>query len=390
MARTAQRPPGRTRIRVFRLLFVAAALATGAALASCTATTAEPRPSTAAAVPAPAGAPAGEGTVQVEGLTAPWSMAALADHTILVSERDTGQVVEVSASGAKHLVGVVPGVVHQGEGGLLGLAVRLGGCADNPSPDPHTGCLDLYAYLTTETDNRVVRMPLTGSAGTRSLGADTVIVQGIPKASNHNGGRIAFGPDGMLYVGTGDAGNGANAQSRSSLSGKILRLGPDGSIPAGNPFPDSPVWSMGHRNVQGMAWDGQGRMWASEFGQDTWDELNQIKAGGNYGWPVVEGIGGADLAQFTNPVLVWRPDEASPSGIAVNGTTLYMAALRGERLWVVDLAGTPKAHAVLVGGLGRLRDVTLTQDRRLYVLTNNTDGRGDPRPGDDKIVDVTR
>lgn len=313
-------------------------------------------------------------------------MAVLADQSTLVSERDSGQVLEVSASGAKRVAGTVPGVVHQGEGGLLGLATRLGSC--HPGADPHTGCLDVYAYLTTAVDNRIVRMPLLGTAGSRSLGPATVVLQGIPKSSNHNGGRIAFGPDGMLYAGTGDAGNGANARNRSSLSGKILRLAPDGGIPAGNPFPGSPVWSMGHRNVQGIAWDSRGRMWASEFGQNTWDELNEIKPGKNYGWPTVEGMGGRDLARFTNPVLVWPTDQASPSGIAISGTTLYMAALRGERLWVVDLAGTPTAQAFLTGQLGRLRDVALTHDGRLRVLTNNTDGRGTPKPGDDRIVEL--
>lgn len=305
---------------------------------------------------------------------------------MVVSERDTGQILEVSAQGAKRSVGTIPGVVPSGEGGLLGLAVRLGGCDGNPSPDPDTGCLTLYAYLTAESDNRIVRMPLLGTAGNRSLGAPEVILAGIDKADNHNGGRLAFGPDGMLYITSGDAGNGTAAQDPKSLSGKILRLTPDGEVPANNPFPGSPVWSLGHRNVQGMAWDGQGRMWASEFGQNTWDELNEIKAGKNYGWPTVEGKG--NDARFVNPVLQWTTDVASPSGIAIDGTTLYMAALRGERLWVVDLEGTPTAHATLVGELGRLRDVALTGDGRLYVLTNNTDGRGHPRDGDDRIVAI--
>ncbi|SEE49575.1 Glucose/arabinose dehydrogenase, beta-propeller fold [Arthrobacter alpinus] len=322
------------------------------------------------------------------GLDAPWSMVALGDGHLLVSERDSGQILDVAPDGAKLVVGTVPGVVHQGEGGLLGLAVRLGGCDGNPEPNPDTGCLDVYAYFTSGSDNRIVRMPLLGGAGRRSLGAPTVILSGIAKAGNHNGGRLAFGPDGMLYISSGDAGNSAAAQDRSSMSGKILRLTPDGSIPADNPFPNSPVWSLGHRNVQGIAWDGQGRMWASEFGQNTWDELNEVKAGANYGWPVVEGIG--PDPSFTNPVLQWTTDEASPSGIAISGTTLYMAALRGERLWVIDLAGTPRATSTLVGALGRLRDVALTGDGRLYVLTNNTDGRGNPNDGDDRIVAVPK
>jgi glucose/arabinose dehydrogenase len=326
----------------------------------------------------------------VGGLAAPWSIVVLGDGHLLVSERDAGQVIDVAPKGTRQLVGTVAGVVHQGEGGLLGLAVHVGSCP-RPGPfDPDNPCLDLFAYLTTATDNRIVRMPLLETAGRRSLGPAAVILQGIPKSSNHNGGRIAFGPDGMLYVGTGDAGNSANAQNRSSLSGKILRMTPDGGIPAGNPFPGSPVWSMGHRNVQGIAWDSRGRMWASEFGQNTWDELNEIKPGRNYGWPTVEGMGGPDLAPFTNPVLVWPTDQASPSGIAISGTTLYMAALRGERLWQVALDGEPSARALLTNQLGRLRDVAVTHDGRLLVLTNNTDGRGAPTPGGDRIVEVAR
>lgn len=315
-------------------------------------------------------------------------MVALGDKSLLVSERDSGQVVEVAPDGAKRTVGTVPGVVHQGEGGLLGLAVHPGPCPGSEPFDPSKPCFDLFAYLTTATDNRIVRMPLLGESGSRSLGPATPIITGIPKGSNHNGGRIAFGPDGMLYAGTGDAGNRDNAQNPASLGGKILRTTRDGDVPTGNPFPDNPVWSLGHRNVQGLAWDEYGRMWASEFGQNTWDELNEIKAGKNYGWPLVEGTG--TDPQFTDPVLTWPTSEASPSGIAIAGTTLYMASLRGERLWEVKLDGEPSAHARLTNQLGRLRDVASTTDGRLLVLTNNTDGRGDPKPGDDRIVETTR
>lgn len=380
--RPAQRPR-HERLQSVRLTTLA--LAAALSFSSCTTTVPVPEPSPTA-LPISVPVPSGNGTDIATGLAAPWSMAVLDDTSLLISERDTGQILEVSAAGAKHVVGTVPGVVHAGEGGLLGLAGRLGSCEGNPRPDPTTGCLDLFAYLTTATDNRIVSMQVLGTAGTRSLGPATVILQGIPKANNHNGGRIAFGPDGMLYATTGDAGNGANAQNRSSLSGKILRLEPDGGIPRDNPFPGSPVWSMGHRNPQGIAWDSRGRMWASEFGQNAWDEINEIKPGKNYGWPTVEGMGSPDLGQFTNPVLVWPTDQASPSGIAISGTTLYMASLRGERLWVVNLSGKPTAQAFLTDKLGRLRDVSLTPDGRLRVLTNNTDGRGTPKPGDDRIV----
>lgn len=350
-------------------------------LAACTALPPSPAPGSSA----PA---SGVQRELATGLAAPWSMLPLSDGSILVSERDSGKILEVAPDGETKTLGEVPGVVHQGEGGLLGLAVRLGDCEGSSTPDPATGCSGMYAYFSASSDNRIVRMPLLGTAGNRSLGASTVVVDGIPKAGNHNGGRIAFGPDGMLYVGTGDAGNRANAQDRMSLGGKILRLKPDGGVPEDNPFPGSAVWSLGHRNVQGLAWDAQGRLWASEFGQNTWDELNQIQAGGNYGWPEVEGVG--DEPGYTNPVLSWHTDEASPSGIAISGRTLYMAALRGERLWAVTLDDVPSAEALMVGALGRLRDVAVAPDGRVLVLTNNTDGRGTPTHGDDRIVEMTR
>ena len=157
-----------------------------------------------------------------------------------------------------------------------------------------------------------------------------MVLDGLPAAGNHNGGRIAFGPDGMLYAGAGDAAQGDRAQDLDSLGGKILRMTPDGGIPDDNPFAGSLVYSYGHRNVQGLAWTEDGTMFATEFGQDTWDELNIIEAGGNYGWPIVEGQGGGD--EFIDPVQQWRPDAASPSGMAIIGGTIFIANLRGEVL----------------------------------------------------------
>src|SRR5665647_424578 len=225
---------------------------------------------------------------------------------------------------------------------------------------------------------------LDAMAGT--LGDLQPVFAGIAAASYHNGGRIAFGPDGMLYVATGDAGATGRSQDPSSPGGKILRLTPDGAPAPGNPTEGSPVWSMGHRNVQGLGWDASGRMFASEFGQNTWDELNVITPGANYGWPGVEGSAG--VAGMTDPLVVWGTDSASPSGVAVTDRAVYLVALRGERLWVVPFAGAGlgQASAVLVGELGRLRDVVVGPDGALWVLTNNTDGRGSPRAGDDRVV----
>ena len=306
------------------------------------------------------------------GFDVPWGLVFLPDGSALLSERDTARILSVSADGGVTEVGPVEGVQPGGEGGLLGLAV---------APDsPET----VYAYFTAAEDNRVVRMPYRGGA----LGAAEVVVDGIPKAGNHNGGRLAFGPDGKLYVSTGDASRPERAQDLDSLGGKILRLNPDGSIPADNPFDGSPVFSYGHRNVQGLAFDDDGNLWASEFGQNTWDELNLIQAGQNYGWPVVEGVGGDD--RFVDPVAQWSTDEASPSGIAFVRDTVFMAALRGERLWQIPVpdgtAGSPADFAV--GEFGRLRHAEVAPDGSLWVLTNNT-ARGTPREGDDRILRVT-
>jgi glucose/arabinose dehydrogenase len=329
----------------------------------------------AAAATSPAGPvqPTGETRVVASGLALPWSVVRLDNGAVLVSERDTARVMEV-VGGANRVVGQVPGVVPGGEGGLLGLAVLV---------EPTTTWL--YAYTTAASDNRVIRMPLVGTPGALSLGAAEPVLTGIPKAGNHNGGRIAFGPDGMLYITAGDAGVRDRAQNPADLGGKILRVTPTGAVPADNPFPGSATWSTGHRNPQGLDWDRDGRLWASEFGQNTWDELNLIEKGVNYGWPIVEGIG-TDPG-FRNPVHQWRTSDASPSGLLWTRDTLFMAALRGERLW--SIVATPESvttSAFFTAQFGRLRDVIEGPNETLWILTNNT-GRV-PRDGDDKILEV--
>jgi glucose/arabinose dehydrogenase len=351
-----------------RLTTGVAALATAAALAlpACSGTT--PTGTRTAAAPVVATA-----TTVARGLPVPWGLAFLPDGTALVTERDTARVVRLKPGATPVRVGTVPGVEPAGEGGLLGITVSPQFATD------HT----IFVYFTSFSDNRVLRMTLDG----RGLRPDRVILSGIPKGTNHNGGRLAFGPDGWLYVTTGDAGNRTNGQNRGSLGGKILRVTTEGHPAPGNPFPGSPVWTLGHRNVQGIAWDASGRMYASEFGQDTWDELNVIRPGNNYGWPLVEGI--AHRAGLVDPIVEWRPDVASPSGIAVGRDgAVYVAALRGEALWQVrvDSAGraaTPRR--VLAGTYGRLRTVVTGPDGRLWLVTSNT-FRGTPRAGDDKVV----
>ncbi|HET6212471.1 MAG TPA: PQQ-dependent sugar dehydrogenase [Micromonosporaceae bacterium] len=322
------------------------------------------------AKPSVRGAPevAATATTLVTGLRAPWGLAILPDGTALVTERDTARLLSVTADGRVSEVQRLTEVRPGGEAGLLGVAVA------GTYPVDHW----VYVYYTTESDNRIARLHLGE--------APQPILTGIPKAGNHDGGRIAFGPDGMLYAGTGDAGNRDRAQDLGYLGGKILRLTPEGKPAPGNPYPDSPVWSFGHRNVQGLGWDSAGRMFAAEFGQNQYDELNLIQPGRNYGWPTVEGIGHDD--RFVEPIATWATDEASPSGIAVVGDTVYVACLRGKRIYRI---GTDGGHAVamLVGDYGRLRHVAAAPDGSLWVLTSNRDGRGSPSTQDDRILRLT-
>lgn len=310
------------------------------------------------------------------GLEAPWSVVFVGD-TPLVSERDSGRLLEISSDGDAREVARLDEVEATGEAGLHGLAVR-----DD----------ELYAFYAAGDENRIERFDLLGEAGSLSLGEPETVLDGLPTGSFHNGGRLAFGPDGMLYATLGDTGDRDSAQDRQALSGKILRMSPDGEVPEDNPFDDSLVFTMGHRNPQGIAWDEQGTMYASEFGQDTWDELNVIEAGGNYGWPEAEGgageggagEGGSD--DFTDPVQQWPPSEASPSGMAVTDQSIVIAGLRGQRLHEVAFDDLSTSTQLWAGEHGRLRDVAQAPDGSLVVATNNTDGRGEPGPDDDRLL----
>ncbi|RIV36647.1 oxidoreductase [Micromonospora radicis] len=295
----------------------------------------------------------------------------LPDGSALVAQRPTGQVVRVRPGQQPETVAQISGVTPTSEGGLLGLAVSPSYAQDGW----------IYVYFTTATDNRIARFRLTAPQ------TQQPILTGLTRAAIHNGGRIAFGPDGLLYVGVGDAGQTATAQDPQSRSGKILRIRPDGTVPPDNPIAGSPVYSLGHRHVQGLAWDAQGRLYATEFGQNTWDEVNLIVAGGNYGWPTVEGRAGDP--RFRDPLLTWTPAEASPSGATIAGDRLFVASLRGNRLWNVPLTGTGAVGtptAELVGAYGRLRTVEYGPDGWLWVATSNRDGRGTPAAADDRIL----
>jgi glucose/arabinose dehydrogenase len=318
-----------------------------------------------------------ETSVIATNLEVPWGFAFLPNGDALFTERDSGRLLRMDATGNIKEVQRLP-TRGYGEGGSLGLAV-------SPSYEEDGY---VYAYYTTDEDNRVVRFRLGEKP--------EPILTGIPFNSYHDGGRIAFGPDGMLYVATGDAGDPVNSQDRNSLGGKILRLTPDGGIPEDNPFPNNPLYSYGHRNVEGLTWDERGRLYASEFGQNRYDEVNLIEPGENYGWPEVEGEGGEPLG-YTDPITTWPTSEASPSGAEIlkNGAIpqwegdLFVAALRGERLWRLELGSDGNVierAQLLQDEVGRIRNVVQAPDGSLWVTTSNLDGRGTPAPQDDRIL----
>jgi glucose/arabinose dehydrogenase len=338
-------------------------------------TTPTPTTTSTGSVPPPTTAPATGppkviGTV-AKGLEAPWGIDFLPDGSALVTERDSGRILRLH-DGTRTEVGRIDETVAGSEAGLLGLAVSPSYARDRR----------VFVYASTDDDNRVLRM--TYAAG--RLSEPEAVLTGIPRGQIHDGGRLEFGPDGFLYVATGETGDGPLAQDPGTTAGKILRITQDGDPAPGNPDPGSEVWTLGHRNVQGLAFDEGGNLWASEFGQNMWDELNLIEKGVNYGWPEVEGRGGPD--RFRNPQQVWETSEASPSGLAFHEGHLWMASLRGERLWRITVNGKRAVQPkdFFVGRYGRMRTVVVAPDGNLWVTTSNTDGRGDPQAGDDRIL----
>lgn len=330
------------------------------------------------AEPPDGGAPSGVATVS-EGWTIPWGIHWMPDGTsALVTERDSFKVFRATPDGTRTRVGTVPeAVTTGGEGGLLGIA------ADPEWADNHY----VYVMHTAAEGNRIARMTYDGT----SLGGYTVLLKGIKKNKYHNGGRLLFGPDGYLYASTGEAQTPDLAQDKDSLNGKILRLTTDGEPAPGNPF-GTYVYSYGHRNPQGLAFDRNGRLWEAELGDSKKDELNLIEPGGNYGWPVCEGD--CTTAGMTNPKKTWKVAEASPSGIAIVRNVIYMAALKGQRLWRIPITGdteevgTPSAY--YVGTYGRLRTVTKVPGAdRLWLSTTNCDNNGKQPAGSDKLFRVS-
>lgn len=316
-------------------------------------------------------------SVVAENLDTPWSIVLLPSGEMLISERK-GTVQKVSKDGSATFLATIANAKESGEGGLLGIEI-----SPNFSSDNYVYLYYTYAERNSNTLNRVVRMTYTNG----SLSDEKIIIDAIPGASNHNGGRIKFGPDRYLYIGTGDAQEPSTAQNTKSLAGKILRVKDDGSIPSDNPFGNA-VYSYGHRNVQGLSWDSAGQLWATEHGrsglQSGLDEVNRIEIGKNYGWPVIQGDETRDnmeTAFVHSGNSTW-----APGGITYFGGNLYFVGLRGNALYQLD----PETKMIneQLTEYGRLRDVVSTSDDSLYVATSNKDGRGVPKSNDDKVFHV--
>lgn len=321
-----------------------------------------------------------EPSVIVENLEIPWDLAFIPSGDILITERPGRLLLRKTDGSLKQIQGL-PKVRASGESGLLGIALH-------PRFSENKW---VYLYFTDgtfgNTKCHVERFRLEGE----KLTDRKTIIEGIPGAIYHDGGRIAFGPDDMLYITTGDAGNASAAQELTSLSGKILRVKDDGSIPTDNPF-QTAVWSYGHRNPQGLAWDDTGRLWSTEHGrsglQTGYDEVNIIERGDNYGWPMIQGD--ATREGMKAPILHSGPSTTwAPASAAYKNGKIFFGGLKGERLYEVDTRSeSPTIKEYFVNVFGRIRTVTVGPDNSLYLTTSNRDGRGVPTPEDDRIIKV--
>jgi len=326
----------------------------------------------------------------VTGLDVPWEMAFAPDGRIFITERP-GNIRIIREGQLQAEPWMTLDVAAVGEGGLLGLAVD----PDFPN-SPFIYVAYTYRDGSGNLKNRLERLREDTASG--NAVQDRVLLDGVEGASNHDGGRVKFGPDGKLYWTMGDAGNADAAQDIESLNGKILRINPDGTIPEDNPFPGSPVYSYGHRNPEGLAWQpGTNRLYATEHGPSARDEVNFIEPGNNYGWPVITG----DQTQqgMISPVIQSGSDTWAPAGASfVEGGpwdgSLLFTGLRGQSLFRLTLDPDNPTEVLdfeklYSGEYGRLRNVVQGPDGAVYILTNNTDGRGSPRSGDDRILRIT-
>src|SRR3989344_6142062 len=315
------------------------------------------------------------------GLNIPWDIAFLPDDSLLITERP-GNLVQFKNSQKNSIK--LPRAVPKGEGGLLGITLH---------PQYNTNHF-LYLYMTTSgtaggsTKNAVFRYNFENGA----LSDEKEIIRDIPGAIYHDGGSMEFGPDGKLYITTGDATTAQIAQDKKSLGGKILRLNDDGSIPPDNPF-STEVWSYGHRNPQGLAWDNEGRLWETEHGRSGvtsgMDELNLIEKGKNYGWPDIEG----DIvkAGMENPALHSGADDTwAPASAVYYKGSVFFGGLKGEALYeaVLDGVNVKELKTHFKNQFGRIRTVRLGPDNMLYITTSNRDGRGNPIAEDDRVIRI--
>jgi glucose/arabinose dehydrogenase len=324
----------------------------------------------------------GSETVEVvaQDLLIPWDIAFLPDGTMLVTQRD-GKLLKVDTE--THVIQQIDDVVHNSEGGLLGLAIH---------PDFDRNHY-IYIYLTARSGDDIINRVERYIFENDSISERRIIVDSIEASSVHDGGRIRFGPDGYLYITTGDAGQEDNSQDKLSLNGKILRVTDEGDIPQDNPY-KSPVYSYGHRNPQGLAWDSQNRLWSTEHGpsgsESGFDEVNLIQSGDNYGWPIIRG------SERQNDMIIpimhsGANDTWAPAGAAILNDTLYFTGLRGEALYSTSIHTNGTLGELVThfkGEYGRLRAVTVGPDGHLYISTSNLDGRGTPPAGGDKILRI--
>lgn len=312
-------------------------------------------------------------------LVIPWSLDFLPDGSIIFTERPGRiRIVDVNKGLLQEPLLTIDEVVHSGEGGLLGITLH---------PDYSTNHW-VYIYYTYQNGSNLANKVVRFEKDKNDLVNRTTIIDDIPGGFIHDGGRIKFGPDGYIYITTGDSANSELAQKKNSLAGKILRLKDDGTIPEDNPFPNSPVYSLGHRNPQGLAWDGQNRLWSTEHGSSATDELNLIKPGNNYGWPEIRGDETA--TGFETPVIHSGRQTWAPSGAAYLNGSVYYAGLRSQSLYEAEIEedNSIELKRHLERDFGRLRGVVVGPDDFLYIFTSNRDGRGVPAEKDDQIIRI--